>query len=100
VYDQAYQDKHLERIKKDIKYIDRFLAGAEERKGAGGEEVKSHIPDTERAKIQGAHGYIQGYKGIAVAEAFGSGSESGHFPAMLDELSERMGALRGGSGAA
>jgi hypothetical protein len=40
VYDQAYQDKHVERIQKEIKYIDRFLAGAEERKGAGGEEVK------------------------------------------------------------
>jgi hypothetical protein len=33
---------------------------------------------------------------IVAAEAFGSGSESGHFPAMLDELSERMGALTGG----
>jgi hypothetical protein len=32
---------------------------------------------------------------IAAAEAFGSGSESGHFPAMLHELSERMGALTG-----
>jgi hypothetical protein len=30
-----------------------------------------------------------------VAEAFGSGSESGRFSAMLDEQSERMGALTG-----
>jgi hypothetical protein len=30
---------------------------------------------------------------IAAAEAFGSGSESGYFPAMLDEMSERMRAL-------
>jgi hypothetical protein len=36
VYDKEYQDKHVERIKKEIKYIDRFLAEAEEGKGAGG----------------------------------------------------------------
>jgi hypothetical protein len=51
------------------------------------------------------HGYIQGYKGIAVvdsanqviisAEAFGSGSETEHFPAMLDSLKETMKELTG-----
>jgi hypothetical protein len=33
VYDKEYQDKHVERIKKEIKYIDRYAAGTEERKG-------------------------------------------------------------------
>jgi hypothetical protein len=55
--------------------------------------------------IKGAHGYIQGHNGIAIAdsksqvivaaEAFGSGSESEHFPAMLDRLEETMEGLTG-----
>jgi hypothetical protein len=105
VYDQEYQQKHLERIEKKLKYIDRFWETAEEREGVGGGEVKSKITDNERAKIKGAHGYIQGYNGIAVAdsknqvimaaEAFGSGSESEHFPGKLDRLSENMKTLTG-----
>jgi hypothetical protein len=89
VYDKEYQEKHLERIEKKLGYIDGFLATAEERKGASGEEIKSNITDNQSAKIKGAHGYIQGYNGIAVAdsksqvivaaEACGSGSESEHF---------------------
>jgi hypothetical protein len=105
VYDEEYQKRQLERIEEKLKYIDNFLAGAEERKGAGGEEVKSNITDNQSAMIKGAHGYIQGYNGIAVAdsksqvivaaEAFGSGSESEHFPAMVDSLQETMGGLTG-----
>jgi transposase len=105
VYDKEYQKKHLERIEKKVTYIDHFLETAEAREGAGGEEVKSNITDNESAKIKGAHGYIQGYNGIAVAdskkqviiaaEAFGSGSESEHFPAMLDSLSENMKTVTG-----
>jgi hypothetical protein len=67
--------------------------------------VKSNITDNESAKMKGAHGYIQGYKGIAVAdsknqvivaaEAFGSGNESEYFPGMLDKLKETMKDLSG-----
>jgi hypothetical protein len=105
VYDQEYQQRHVERIEKKIKYIDEFLSTAEERQGAGGEAVKSNITDNESAKIKGAHGYIQGYNGIAVgdsknqvivaAEAFGSGSESEYFSGMLDNLNKTMKDLSG-----
>jgi hypothetical protein len=105
VYGKEYQEKHLERIEKKLEYIEEFLAVAAERKGAGGEEVKSNITDNQSAKIKGAHGYIQGYNGIAVAdsksqvivaaEAFGSGSESEHFPLMLERVNETMKALSG-----
>jgi hypothetical protein len=105
VYDEEYQRRHLERIERKLRYIDTFLATAEERKGVGGEEVKSNIRDNERVKIKGGQGYIQGYKGIAVGdsknqvieagEAYGSGNESEYFPAMLDGLDERMGELSG-----
>ena len=69
MYDEEYQKLHLERLEKKIEYRDEFLVTAEERRGAGVEEVKSNITDNGRAKIQGAHGYIQGYTGIAVAES-------------------------------
>jgi hypothetical protein len=69
VYDKKYQDKHNERIEKKLKYIDTFLSTAEPRLGAGGEEIKSNITDRESGKITGAHGYIEGYKGIAVADS-------------------------------
>ncbi|MDR1469735.1 MAG: transposase [Spirochaetaceae bacterium] len=103
VYDKEYQKKHLERIEKKLKYIDHFLETAEAREGAAGEEVKSNITDNGSAKIKGAHGYIQGYNGIAVAdsknqvtvaaETFGTGSE--HFPVMLESLNENMKTLTG-----
>ncbi|MDR0722727.1 MAG: IS1182 family transposase, partial [Treponema sp.] len=69
VYDKEYQEKHLEGIEKKLSYIDEFLATAEERKGASGEEVKSNITDNQSGKIKGAQGYIQGYNGIAVADS-------------------------------
>ncbi|MDR2783118.1 MAG: hypothetical protein LBB48_04660 [Treponema sp.] len=84
VYGKEYQEKHLERIEKKLRYIDRFLSTAEPRRGAGCEEVKSNITDRDSGKIKGAHGYIQGYNGMAAAEAFGSGSE--YFPGMPDSL--------------
>jgi hypothetical protein len=69
-----------------------------------GESVYSNnfrtLSDKERAKIKGAHGYIQGYNGIAVvdsknqvivgAEVFESGNDSDYFPRMLDTVKERM----------
>jgi hypothetical protein len=105
VYDKEYQDKHLERIKKKLKYINTFLESAEKRKGAGGEEVKSNITDNESAKIKGARGYIQGYNGIAIADAksriivaagaLGSGNESETFPEIMDKPAETIGTLSG-----
>jgi transposase len=105
VYDEEYQKRHLKRIEDKITYIETFLKTAEGKKGAGGTEIKSNITDNESAKIKGPHGYIQGYNGIAIAdstnqvivaaEAFGSGSESEHFPRMLDKLNETMKELSG-----
>jgi hypothetical protein len=55
--------------------------------------------------IKGPHGYIQGYNGISIAdsanqviitaEAFGSGSETEHFPEMLEKLEKTMEELSG-----
>jgi hypothetical protein len=105
VYDEEYYKRHIERIEEKSRYIDEFLRTAEARKGASGEEVKSNITDNESGMIKGAHGYIQGYNGIAVAdsakgviitaEAYGSGGESEHFPELLEKLEETMKELTG-----
>jgi hypothetical protein len=85
--------------------MDAFLKRAEAKEGAGGEEIKSNITDNESALIKGAHGYIQGYNGIAVAdsanqvivaaEAYGSGSENEYFPGMLEKPDGAMKGLGG-----
>jgi transposase len=105
IYDEEKHKRHIERIEEKSRYIDEFLKDAEPRKGGSGEEVKSNITDNESAMIKGAHGYMQGYNGIAVAdsanqviitaEVYGSGSESEHFPEMLDKLTETMKELSG-----
>ena len=100
IEEKAYHEQHIERIEKKLAKLEGFLATAEPRKGSGGGEVQSNITDSESAKIKGAHGYIQGYNGIAVADsanqvivaadAVGSGSEAGSFPAMLEKLETAM----------
>jgi transposase len=97
---KEYHQRHMERIEQKIAKLEGFLETAEPRQGSGGSEVQSNITDNESAKIKGAHGYIQGYNGIAVADsarqvivaadAIGSGSESGIFPEMLDKLETAM----------
>jgi hypothetical protein len=98
--DKQRRERSIQRLEKKLKKLDRFLESANPRKGSSGEEVKSNITDNESAFIQSSHGYIQGYNGITIAdsgnqvivcaEAIGSGSESGCFPAMLDTLQENM----------
>ena len=77
--------KQIERIRKKAEKIERFLQENEERTGKRGRENQSNITDNESAKMQSAKGVIQGYNGLAVAdaknqivvsaEAFGSGQE-------------------------
>jgi hypothetical protein len=98
--DKQRREKSIQRLEKKLKKLDTFLQNATPRKGASGGEVKSNVTDNESAFIQSSHGYIQGYNGITIAdsgnqvivcaEAIGSGSESGCFPAMLDSLEENM----------
>jgi len=82
-----------------------FLQTHEERKGAGGETIKSNVTDNESGKIQGPHGVIQGYNGIAVADgknqvivaanAYGSVAEGQFFPEMLEKTEQSMRTIKG-----
>jgi len=92
--------KKLQRLEAQADKILEFLESHEERKGAGGKEIQSNITDNESGKIQGPHGVIQGYNGIAVADsknqvivaanAYGSVSEGQFFPQMLEETERNM----------
>jgi len=87
--------RQIERIRKKAEKIERFLQENEERVGKRGRENQSNITDNESAKIQSAKGVIQGYNGLAVAdaknqivvsaEAFGSGQEGQFLPAMVEK---------------
>jgi transposase len=102
--DRKRRQRSIERLEKKLKRLDEFLASAEPRIGASGNEVQSNITDNESAKIKGPHGYIQGYHALAAAdsgcqilvaaEATGSG-EGAAFPQMLDSIEENLKAATG-----
>jgi transposase len=103
--DKERRERSIERLEKKLHKLDAFLSTAKPRLGVSGEEVKSNITDNESGFIKSAHGYIQGYNGIAIAdsgsqvivsaEAVGSVSESGCFPKMLDNLETNMKMISG-----
>jgi transposase len=92
--------KKQERINREADRILEFLQTHEDRRGAGGEIIKSNVTDNESGKIKGPHGVIQGYNGIAVADsknqvivaanAYGSVGEGQYFSEMLDKTEKNM----------
>jgi len=97
--------KKLQRLEKQEKKILRFLETHEERRGSGGEIIQSNITDNQSGKIQGPHGVIQGYNGIAIADsenqvivaanAYGSVAEGQFFGQMLETAERNMRELKG-----
>jgi hypothetical protein len=98
--DNERRERSVKRLEKKLRKLDKFLEAAKPKKGYSGAEVQTNITDPESARIKSAHGYIQGYNGIAIADsgnqvivcaqAIGSGAESGVFPKMLGTLEENM----------
>jgi transposase len=97
--------KRLEKMEKKANKILEFLNTHEDRKGAGGEIIQSNITDNESGKMKSAHGVIQGYCGISVADsenqvivascAYGSGAEGQFFKEMLDKTELNMRKITG-----
>ena len=97
---QEADGKKLKRLEQKAQKILDFLETHEDRRGAGGDIIKSNITDNESGKIQGPHGVIQGYNGIAVADgknqvivaanAYGSVSEGQFFTEMLEQTERNM----------
>jgi transposase len=98
-------EKKLERLDRKAEKIRGFLKTHEDRTGAGGETVKSNITDNESGKIKGAHGTIQGYNGLAVADgknqvilaakAYGTVAEGQFFSEMLEETEKNLRVVSG-----
>jgi len=95
----------LERMEKKADRILEFIKTHEDKKGAGGEIIKSNVTDNESGEIKGPHGVIQGYNGIAVVDgknqiivagnAYGSVAEGHFFPEMLEKAEQSMREVKG-----
>jgi transposase len=93
----AEQDKvheQIQRLEQQAARIEKFLTENEPKRGKRGKELQSNITDNDSAKMQTAHGVMQGYNGQAFvdakhqvilhAEAFGNGQDYGHVAPMLE----------------
>jgi transposase len=86
--------EQIRRIEKQAARLEQFLAANEPKRGKRGKELQSNVTDNDSAKMQTAHGVIQGYNGQALvdashqvilhAEAFGNGQDYGHVAPMLE----------------
>ena len=97
------REKQLTKLRKKSEKIKRFLEENEDKTGTSGKVIKSNITDNESAKMSTSHGVIQGYNGIAAAdakhqviigaEAKGTGSEHGRLKPMIENCSENLQAI-------
>jgi transposase len=103
--EEAAEKEKLKQLEKKANKILEFLKTHEDRKGAGGEIIKSNVTDNESGKIKGPHGVIQGYNGIAVvdsknqviiaANAYGSVYEGQYFSEMLEKTERNLSEANG-----
>jgi transposase len=90
--------EQIKKLRATSRKIKRFIANEAERTGVSGKVIKSNITDPESAKMKSSHGVIQGYTGVAAAdakhqvvvhaEAFGQGQEHGLLKPMLEGIRE------------
>ena len=105
-YDQSAEKKgeeHVKNLRKKSEKIKQWLAEHEDKIGKTGKAIKSNITDNESAKMSSSHGVIQGYNGIASADAkhqiivgaqaVGSGSEQDLLKAMIESTEENFKAI-------
>jgi transposase len=92
--EQERVQEQIIRLEKQAARIGAFLAASTPKRGKRGKELQSNLTDNDSAKMQTAHGVIQGYNGQALvdakyqvivhAEAFGNGQDYGHVSPVLD----------------
>jgi hypothetical protein len=86
--EQAKAQEPMARLAKPAARMAAFLAKHAPQRGKRGKALHRNVTDTDSAKMQTAHGVLQGYKGQALvdakyqvivhAEASGNGQDSGH----------------------
>ena len=101
--EQEKVQAQLQRLEKPAARIEKFLAANELKRGKRGKELQSNVTDNASAKMQTAHGAIQGYNGQALvdakhhiilhAEAFGNGQDYGHIAPMMEGANANVQAI-------
>lgn len=96
-------EKHLSNLRKKSEKIKQWLSESEDKPGKSGNIKKSNITDNESAKMASSHGVIQGYNGVAAAdakhqiivhgEAHGEGSEHDLLKPMIEGTEENFKAI-------
>ena len=95
--------KQIERLNRDIKKIQTFLATNEPKSGSKREEVKSNITDNDSVQMMTSHGPLQGYNGQALtdskhqiilsSEASSDGQDHNQVTPLLDQAKENLEAI-------
>jgi transposase len=95
--------EQITRLEKQAVRIEAFLAADTPKRGKRGKELQSNVTDNDSAKMQTAHGVIQGYNGQALvdahsqvivhAEAFGNGQDYGHVGPMVEGAKANLQAI-------
>lgn len=101
---QAAAQRQIKTLHAAIYKVEKFLATHEEKIGQSGQPKKSNITDNDSAKMPSSKGVIQGYNGIALAdakhqvvvhaEAFGEGQENGLLVPVLEQVRETFKELK------
>jgi transposase len=95
--------EQIKRLERQTARIEAFLAVNDPKRGKRGKELQSNVTDNDSAKMQTAHGVIQGYNGQALvdakhqvivhAEAFGNGQDYGHVAPMVEGAKANLQAI-------
>ncbi len=106
-YDQSAEKKgeeHVKNLRKKSEKIKQWQASHEDKIGKAGKAIKSNITDNESVKMATSHGVIQGYNGVAAAdakhqvivhgEAHGEGSEHDLLKPMIEGTEENFKAIK------
>jgi transposase len=102
---QAALERQKKTLSAAIEKIEGFLATHEDKRGSSGKPKQSNITDNESAKMKTNKGVIQGYNGIAIADArhqvivqaqaFGEGQEQALLVPMLEQTRETFESMEG-----
>jgi transposase len=100
---QKDENKHIDNIREKLSKIKEFIKNNDDKHGPKGNVKKSNITDNESAKMPSSQGVIQGYNGVAIAEAkhqiivhaeaFGQGPEKDLLKPLIQGAQENFKAI-------
>jgi hypothetical protein len=97
------EEKKIQKLKKSIEKIDRFLQANEPRPGKKSKENKSNVTDNDSHLMMTSHGVIQGYNAQAIvdsehqvivhADAGDAGQDDEHLSGMVEGAMKNLQAM-------